>query len=510
MKKWLALTLVLALCLGLAVPALAVEEQAETVVIDDPELSVDYDYDYDWDYDWSYIWDAPAEEPTLTLMVNGVASAAEVTAEGGVSYVDAAALREALGETAVPADVTGPVAIRAAAEGAGWDVAWYSGWWGRGQEIQLWDKAAFETRLHDEFGPVNDFMGKVMEQSMGILFSAEAYAGHETADVKLKRFSTLDGDRDYTLTLAADYVVQNGVMDVTLTFDLSQLLGLIDSRDLAGLLGQGGVSVARLTQLLRAGKAELILDYNTGVLAYNIPLLALADESQAGWKAIDIDPYGALSDLQDMEDFSFVSTLYATMVTSAGYLGAGYAAENFEEAFGLLALFVGRDRFTTQNGKTTWSLTTRAVNEALGALVVEEGGWTAGDYSFFKAFDLSYSLDDRGNLSMDMHIRPDMAGITDAVADQEGYDDYGLATALGWLLPLLDMELTAGGSGSLSRSTSRLSVHWNNVGKLEMTEQATLAKTAKTPRPVAEVAPQVLDLGLVGGADGPTAILTTW
>ena len=435
--------------------------------------------DYGWDYDDDRGYHG---EPTLTLMVNGEASAAEITAQDGVSYVDADALREILGAEAVPADQTGPVAVRATAEAAGWDVAWYDGgWWGEDQEVQLWDKDAYEARLAEEFGPLNDFFGKAMKQGMGIIFSDEPLSYHQTVDVALKRFSTLDGDRDYALPLAVDYVAQKGVVDITVTFDLSELLQAVDAKTLAALTGRGGLA-AQLTQLLKSGKMEFILDYNEGVMAYNIPLLTLFGEDQAGWKAIDLDsPMG----LGEMEEYTFVSTLYATMVTNAEYWGAEEAAAELESTVGALAVFVGKDHFSTQNGKTTWTLTAQTVNKALSALATEDGEV----YSFFKAFDLTYTLDDKGALSADMHIRPDMAGIAAAAAaEDEIYS--GASILINWILSLYDMDITLGGSGSLNSYASHMSVHWNNMGKLELDSKSTLDKAAQGPRQVDEVAPK--------------------
>lgn len=367
MKKLLSIVLVLALTLALGCPAMAAEEDVMPI---SAEWDEDYDYvdpyeEYEavnwggFDYDEAYC------VPTRTLYVNGVATDVELTAENGKTYADADALRQILGPAAVSTGQTGPIAVRATAEAAGWDVGWYSGWWSKRQQVQLWDKASYEGFLSEEFAPLNAFLAKAMEQSKGLLFSETATAGHQTVTVDLKRFSTLDGDKDYKLTLAVDHIVQNGVMDMTFTFDLSQLLQLFDGNDLTAMTKAGGFTPTQLSSLLRAGKAELILDYNQGIMAYNVPLLALFDEDMAGWQSQYVPGLDtAMENFDELGEAAFPSSLYAQMVTSAEYSGAEYALEQYDQSVSLMTLFAGKDRFATENGKTTYSFTTADVNAA--------------------------------------------------------------------------------------------------------------------------------------------------
>ena len=461
----------------------------------------DWDYGYNWDYGYDYDYG----EQALVLMVNGVANEAEVTAEGGVSYVDAAVLREILGAEAVPADQTGPVAIRAAAEAAGWDVAWYNGWWDEDQEIQLWDKAAYEARLAEEFGPLNDLLTKNAERGRESMFSQEAVSGHDTVDVKLTAFSTLNGNKDYTMTMTIDYVAQNGVLDGTITFDVAALLQVMDPWTLRWMIADSGFTADQLTQVLKAGKMELILDYNENVMAYNIPFLGLVDEDLAGWQTCDLGLPGG----DDGVESTYVSTLYTQMLDRADYLGAEYAAEKYEDSVGLMVLFAGKDRFAVQNGKTTYSLTTQAVNEYLSDKVVADGAPEAA-YSFFKAFDMTFTQDDKGNTSLDLHIRPDVDGIKEAAAAQDDYSYYYGMDIFGWSLPSIDMDITASGSGNQNGFSGKLSVHRDNEGTLELNLKETLSKSTKSPRQIKDVAPEIDQprLGIIGGTDGPTAIFT--
>lgn len=536
MKKLLAMVLALALCLSLAVPALAVEDgvyvvEGEPVQTLPPEMQ-EYLEQVAAEYATPDFLpevgrlddDLSTEEPALTLMVNGVASGVAVTAADGVSYADAAQLRTILGDKAVAADAAGNVAIRPAAEAAGWDVSWYGGGWrGMDQEIQLWDKAAFEAELADQFDPFNDFMARVMKQSMDQIFSEKPISGHETVNIDLTRFSTLDGNKTYTLTLAVDYVVQAGVMDMTITFDVSQLLRLFDVGDLAAVAAEGGFTVDQLTALLKAGKAELILDYNENAMAYNFPLLALLDRELAGWQVIYSGSSSVLPDVKEWEELSFFSSVYAQMLSMADYLGAEDALGDYRYNTQVAKLFLGKDRFSTQNGKTTYSITAQDVNQVFSALAAQTAGKPDIQVSLFKNCEWTVTVDATGYTAMELHIRPDMEGIASASALEDGdnyYDRGFTATGMKWLLPFLDMDFTATASGNRNNATSRVNIHWNNVGSLDMRAQTTAASSGKVPRQIADLdLPAALapddeldpgfSMGLIGGADGPTAVFTT-
>lgn len=446
-------------------------------------------------------------EPTLTLTVNGVSTDVEVTAGEGVTYADADALRQLFGAEIVPETATGLLPIRTTAEAAGWDVVWYGGgwWYGGEREVQLWDKASYEAYLAEEFGPVNDFFAKAMKTSGNTLFADTPTAAHETVTADLTRFSTLDGDETFRLTFDVDAVMGGGVLDVTVTFDVTELLKLFPADALESLTQMGGFSVTQLRQFLKAGVMEFIIDYNTGDIAYNIPLLALVDESLAGWQTETVSDLVGVGEtmmgLDEMADRSLTSTLYAQMINSASYGGAEYALDEYEQTVGLLSTFAGKDRFTIQGNKTTYSITTQAMNEALSALINAD----ADDdseldrvaqpvYSIFKAFDITYTLDEVGNVTASLHIRPDTDGIAAAVAKayESSYYSYDptasgvMGVVMNWLLKGWDMDMTASSQGNAARSTGRVDVHWNNVGKLSV--RTTAAQTSgKAPRSIDDI-----------------------
>ncbi len=460
----------------------------------------DYDYDPlpdDWWWD-----DVTPPEPTLTLYVDGFAyEDVEIVAENGVTYADAAALRGIFGEAFVPADKTGLLPIRETAEAAGWDAGWYGGGWSGAQEVQLWGKEGYVTALAEQFGPLNDFLAKAMKVSGNTLFADTPTATHETVAVDMTRFSTLDGDETFRLTFDVDYVMGGGVLDATITFDVTELLKLFPADALESLTKMGGFSVTQLRQFLKAGVMEFIIDYNTGDMAYNIPLLALVDEELAGWQTETLPGLDGMAEaMKGLEEFSLTSTLYAQMLSTASYMGAEYARAEYDQSVSLLSAFAGKDRFATRGGKTTYSITTQAMNEAVSALInadADEGDSTnmvkQPVYSIFKAFDITYTLDDSGNVTADLHIRPDTDGIATAIAKSYESSYYGDSSAAGameivmnWALKGWNMDITASSQGSAQRSTGRVDIHWNNVGKLNV--RTTAAQTGgEAPRNVEDV-----------------------
>lgn len=520
MKRLLALALTLVMTLALASPAWAVENPDEVTPEQAAEIAEKYGLEVPEDKvelptgDFGYSiqvpdplperwWmdDEPIPEPTLTLTVNGVATDVELTAGDGVTYADAAALRQFFGPQTVPAEKTGLLPIRATAEAAGWNVGWYSSRWSGEREVQLWDKASYEAYLADEFGPVNDFFAKALKTSGNTLFSETPVTTHQTVTADLTRFSTLDGDETFTLTFDVDATMGGGVLDATLTFDVTELLKLFPADALESLTKMGGFSVTQLRQFLKAGVMEFIIDYNTGDMAYNIPLLALVDESMAGWQTDTISGLDSFAEaMNGLEEFSLTSTLYAQVLSSGSYLGAEYAQGSYEVQTQLLALFAGKDRFNTQGGTTTYSITVQAMNEALSALINADADEDDDAdmikkpvYSIFKAFDITYTLDEVGNVTASLHIRPDTDGIAAAIAKAYESSYYGDSSAVGAMELVMNlalkgwnMDITASSQGNAARSTGSMDIHWNNVGKLSV--RTTAAQTApKAPRSVEDV-----------------------
>lgn len=457
---------------------------------------MDYEYDPDPLPENWWMDDLPTSEPTLTLYVNGVASGADLDAEAGVTYADADDLREIFGAETVPADKTGLLPVRATAEAAGWDVVWYDGGWrGVKQEVQLWDKTAYLSTLEEQFPKeLAEFVpGSTANPETG-LFAEKPTTSHQTATVDLTRFSTLDGDETYTLTCEVDTTVGGGVMDVTLTFDVSQLLRLFPEDALENVSQQGGFTVTQLRQFLKAGVMEFVIDYNTGEMAYNVPLLTLLDENLTGWQTIELPGYADLREEQQkkLSEMSWTKMVYQMLLEYAESSGAEAGLAQYNNVVSVLTVFLGKDRFATQGNKITYTLTTDVINERMTALLLRDVADQLPEelptLPFFKDFTLTMTVEG-DTVKADFHARMDMEGISSAIqAVYGGYDpDFSrLGLFSGQMLKALDMDITSSSQGSPSRSTGSLDIHWNNVGKLSVRTTATQTG-GKAPRTVEDV-----------------------
>lgn len=448
MKKLLALILAMALACSLCVPALAAEEG----------------------------------ESTLTLVVNGVASDAAVTAGEGVTYADAAQLRDILGSKAAAPTYEGPVPIREAAENAGWEVEWYDGGWeGLDRQVCLWNKEAFAAEVKPQLEGFQTLYDAAMDRSREAIFTETPKRAVENLTVTFKRFDTLDGDKTYNLKLRAETVYEKGVLDCTVTFDVSQLLGMFPAAGLETMAQEAGLSLSDFKALFSAGKMEFIIDCNVGGLAYNIPLLGLIDEDLAGWQT----SYTSLYDYSQ-ENADFAGSLYARMRDYASQWGGVAGREYVDDSLETIGVFFSPDSVKTSGSAVTWTAETGKVNAALSKL----GGDGDKVFSLFKKCDVTMTFDAQGETDLTLAFRPDTDGIAEA-AMATGNDmdmPYALGySLLGRLLGGLDMELTATAHGDQAKSAGTLTLHIKNFGVFDVSAQSTTKSAAQGPRQLAEV-----------------------
>ncbi len=441
--------------------------------------------EYVYPEDWKWNWDDPGlltdAELIPTLVVNGVASDVTVTAGEGVTYADAAALRGILGVKAVAPTYEGPVPIREAAENAGWDVEWYDAGWGD-RQVCLWNKDAFVAEVKAQTEPFQKLWDAAMELSRNTLFTETPQRATQTATVTFKRFNSLDGDKTYTLRLRAESVWQKGVVDCTVTFDVSQLLGMFTAAELESAAKDAQLSLADLKTLFSAGKAEFIIDYSAGGMAYNIPLLGLVDEDLADWQGTyfpglteAIDPEGGLD---------LAASLYENMVGNSNpWMDGVERRANVDDTLAALGIFAGADNVQVSGGSVTYTLETDKVNAALSKLV----GDGTKTFSFFKKCDINMNFNTQGKTGLALAFRLDTDGIVEA-AMADGDMTNALAGGLmRWLLGSLDMELTANVQGDPDKAAETVKLHIKNFGTIEVNTQSTTKSAAQGPRQLAEV-----------------------
>ncbi len=474
MKKLLALTLALVLAFSLCVPALAEEAEVggygytvdgRPIPIYAPGETIPEDA-----FDRYF----PTPEPKLTLVVNGVASDVAVERVDWTTYADAAALRAILGVKAAAPTFEGSVPIREAAENAGWDVEWYDDGHGD-QQVCLWNKDAFAAEVAPKVEPFQKLWDAAMELSRSTLFIDSPRRAAQVAEVTFKRFDSMDGDKTYTLKLRAESVWHKGVLDCTVTFDAAQLLELLT----IGKPGNLARDMDRKT-LQGAGKAEFILDYNAGGMAWNIPLLGLLDEEMKGWHtAYDPDLAEAVGQAGGLK---LAESLYGNMVDAA-WLSGVERRENVDDTLTALGVFAGADNVKTAGSTVTWTLETGKVNSALSKLV----GDGTGAFSLFKKCDLGLTFNAQGKIDLKLALRLDTDGILEAVMAEEDELSAIVEGLLDWLVGGADMELTATARGDADQAAETVKLHIKNIGVLDVTTQTTAKSTAQTPRQLAQV-----------------------
>lgn len=420
-----------------------------------------------WEDDWND-WDA--DEDALTLVVNGEASDIAIAANDWTTYADAADLRSLLGAEAVAGDYQGPVPVREVAEKLGWDVVWYSGdWWGRGQQVCLWNGDAFRTQAGEALAGYQELLDLSRKLSKEAIFSQTPKGQTETVELTFTRFNTLDGDETYTLQVNIDAVYQKGVADMTLTFDASQLLKL--ACDLTGSdfsQFDAPFSFDRLKSLLTAGKLELVWDFNEGGVAINWPLLALLDEDLTGWQATYLPGLALGEGNFDLAGLVYEGVLSVTE-SSGGVSGKSFA----DGLLGGFSAVAGPENIRRKGDSLILHVETGKVNAALSQLLGAEE-----TVEFFRRFEMDATVTADGGVDMTAVLRTTMGAPVGAVSPSDLY-----------LYSIPDIQLSAEAHGDLRKSTQRVELHIQNWGKFALEIVSGMTRAVAGPRQIADVAP---------------------
>lgn len=422
-------------------------------------------------YDPSYWSGDPAGEGALTLVVNGEASDIAIAANDWTTYADADAMRALLGAEAVAGDYQGPVPVREVAEKLGWDVVWYSGdWWGRGQEVCLWNGDAFRSQAGEALAGYQQLLDLSRELSKEVLFSETPKRQTETVEFTFTRFNTLDGDEAYTLQVNMDAVYQKGVVDMTLTFDASQFLKLLS--DLVGSdFSQldAPFSFDQLKSLLTAGKLEFICDFNEGGVAINWPLLGLLDEHLTGWQAAYL-PGLAL----DEQNFDMAGLVYEEVLSVTESSGGVRGKDFADGLLGGISAVAGPENIRRKGDSLTFHTETEKVNAALSELLGAEE-----TVEFFRRFEMDATMTAAGAVDMTVALRPNMKVLAGAASPTDLH-----------LYGVPDVQLSAEAHGDLRKSTERMELHIQNWGKFVVESVSGTVRAVAGPRQIADVAPE--------------------
>lgn len=483
-------------------------------------LYVEYMESLTWN-NWSY------EEYPLTLVVNGFDYDAELTAVDGVTYASPEVVNAILGthytDELVP--------LRPAAVAEGWDVVWNQytnevallnrelllkgiyvddetlasvdevdewGYEGMGQKMLGLMGELEGNVIYQDFSKFDEMVTRVL--STAKWEPGQSYRTTQTMDITLTAFNSLDGDKDYTFTIKADAVARDNVIDLTVSVNAVELLDLLGQPALDQLaMEMPKINYQNLKTLLTGCKAEVILNGGEGKLYWNVPLLALFDDtvSENTWFAADLSGMGqedeGLSILESVladREWDTAALLYEMLLDSSenDYWGAGSAYSDYAMARVMANLLVGGDAVTERNGALTWKLDAQRLGDWM--TMVNPYEETAVD-SLFRELEVTVSVDRNGKQTASAVVRPDM----DAIAAQSFYwMDAGETALLSWVLNLFDFRFTAEASGTADRSTGAAEFHWKNQFKLEMTTDSSRRAVKEEPRTVPPAGAELVEM----------------
>jgi len=445
------------------------------------------------------------DEPSL--VVNGMTDYdAAITAENGVSYTDAATLDEILG-TALTGE---KVAIRAAAEAAGWDVTWNAKsnevvlldrealLRGFGQEISEADRAEAEAAGVDvdallkaqDFSNFDAMMDKVIAASA--YDPAKSYKTTETSTLTLTAFNTLDGDEKAALTMKGEVVMKGRQIRADLSLDAGQVLGLLSDQTVAAFKAAlPKYQAADLEGLLSGLELHVIVNGETGDLYVNCPALQWLDGTIAAetWFHVELEDelelVWTMLDHLTTEGWDTGEMLYDLLLReSAETYSATGAYTSFVMMRGMLGGLIGGDRVKAQGGGYVWSLDAQDLSGMAQAITGAMGAGADVDVSgWFKEYEVSLSVDANGRQKAQAVVRPDMDALADLVAQAAGGGESdGAVTALmTWALGLFDFRMESRSEGTADRATETAQFHWKNQFKLDVETSARRVETQDLP-----------------------------
>lgn len=379
------------------------------------------------------------EPGRLGVMVNGAylsfSDEQQPYAMEGVTYVPADVLGEALGLT-----LTGDYApLRETAEAAGYLV-----WWDPVYETAvLMDPAALTEAVDSRFTIFNQILNVQAGQR-------ERWKSSEQGKITVTLFDSLNGDQTYRATYTADGLFGPEGAQISVNYDLSQMLNqMLSTMD--PTYGMDPEILEALEELER-GDLELRYDSATGSTAYTasfLPVLLTAagvpDLGQDSWIIL---PEGTAQEIHAFLTFrtggiTVGSLLASSYETQTGLYNdpALYWAEALAGA-DELALYLGDDAFVRQGNAWVLELDTDSL------------GW----YSGYEDLQLTCRFQDSGAVSGGLSVQTPDGG------------SWSPATRLA-----LEWNLTA------NRGTMELEYHIKNQMKLVVDITSTMTETTAQP-----------------------------
>lgn len=453
------------------------------------QISPEVDPDWDW-------------RPDLTLAVNGATLwDSSIYAEDGVSYLPADELNAIL-----DSDYTEDTPIRDAALANGWDVVWNA----ENNQVVLLNKA--EITAGWDFTNFDAMMNQMLK---GIGYEeGKPFHIRETADITLTRFNTLDGDENHTFKITADTVMKNNVINLTLSADLSQLLGLIPQAtpdQMEPRMPEG--TFRNLKTLLSGCKIRVILNMNTGMTYVNAPILSLKDDTitDQTWfclNSVSLYNAAAMGTVSDLlaGNWSTADYLYGALLRSSAAMpyGAEISYQSAQMMGAMLDVMMGNEAVTERNGAYTWKVNTTTLEKMMKATLAdvarelgEEGLEQAPAVipsisDFFKEYNVTVTVDRNGGFTASAALRLNPEGIAKSVGSMaalsggrgsmgiiggaDGPTSLLVSGGLGSLLNAFDFRLTGESQGTAKHATGTAELHVKNQFKMVIQEVSNLVK----------------------------------
>lgn len=445
------------------------------LLLSEEEFREDMFVNYVGSESWKWDLDHPGSNSDVTLMVNGERSEAAVTLIDGVSCASADSLNPILGT-----QLTGDrIAIRQAAESAGWDVVWSAS----ENTVYLFHR---DDLPQGDFSKFDELMNRVLAAAR--TEKGQSYQTTETIDLKLTAFNTLDGDKTHTARAVAELIQKDSLYELTVTLNAAELMPLIPKASLNLMDAQ---FIKDLTTLMRGCKFTLLLNGETGDLYINAPLLALIDDTykENTWLRAGLGGSLALPFDLDSLEWNTNDFLYQQLLNQSAQ-GSWFAYYSYLSNQEMLSALMGPQNLTEKNGTLTWTLNTQSLKN----LLPEDEETGAQMASIFKEYNVTLSVDKNGKMTSDAALRLDMDALATLISQGSWAPDPLSAALTSWLTNLFDFRMESHASGTADSSSSTASFHWKNQFKLEMSGASTRQKTSTAPKSAPPEGAEILDL----------------
>ena len=343
----------------------------------------------------------------------------------------------------------------------------YEVYWDEGQRTAVViDKNAFVAETDKSFTVLNEMQS-----------AAPAVSGNMSMDMDMKgELKILDGSLDTPLPFSAKMsaLYSAEAMNISGSMDLSAIAALAEAE------AEEDPEMAAVAEMLKDLSFQMICGKSMWI---NVPVLtAMLGRTDDMWIEAEGYDMASLTAASAAEDATIGSALY----DAVAYMSAEVPSTIYEDltlAAGYLKEFIGDDTFTKTDGGYTWE-----IDEAKSAALAEMLGETPDSFSLTASVEAK--ADGSGTFTMDLK--------------SDG------------------LSMSMSGSGGTESAEVKVQVTVPEV--CEVTVECTAKAASSDEAPAAEppagagtvsledlmnAAGLAGDLGVIGGADGPTAIFTT-